>query len=98
MSGRAAFISKNLAALHNNPLGASVRGIGGYSSGINSQGQPSKFRHDHQLQENSNQNRYIGSGGMAIENMSRTLQDPLFDENINNASLSMSMKSNVRGS
>lgn len=35
---------------------------------------------------------------MAIENMSRTLQDPLFDENINNASLSMSVKSNVRGS
>jgi len=54
MSGRAAFISKNLAALHNNPLGASIRGVGGYSSGINSQGQPSKFRHDHQLQENSN--------------------------------------------
>ena len=29
---------------------------------------------------------------MAIENMSRSLQDPLFDENINNASLSMSVR------
>jgi hypothetical protein len=37
---------------------------------------------------------------MAIENMSRSLQDPLFDENLNNASLSMSVKSNFnpRGS
>lgn len=75
MTGRAAFISKNLAALHNNPLGANIRGAGGYSSGINnSTGQASKFRHDYQQQqEHSNQNRYIGSGGMSIENMSRTL-------------------------
>jgi hypothetical protein len=44
LSGRAAFISKNLAALHNNPLAANIRGAGGFGSGINSAINPTKFK------------------------------------------------------